>query len=617
MKVVSLSFSIWFLLFYSPLIGYGQLTNLDTIEVTATNSLRMAVGNPIQLWKIEDVSPLSGHSVADLLTSESNIFIKSYGAGSLATSSIRGGSAGHTAVLWNGIPLQSPMLGLLDLSLLPIQAVEQIRLEKGGNAALWGSGAIGGVLALDNKSDFKNRLNIQSFSEFGSFGRWGQQLQIGGGNASFQSKTKLAHLQTQNNFQYRIRPDLPSVQQSNARLSQQNIWQDFYWKPKANQQLGLHFWQQFSHRQIPPTITQNNSQAYQDERTTRLLLHWQQRQTHGMWQSKIAYFDEHLDYFNYNLSKNHFSSFFAELQGQWTWNTSHSLLVGGTHRYTTAMSGGYETNPKEQRTALFSSYQWQQPKFQAQISLRQALVDASIVPLLPAFDFRYNPQENWQIQAKISRNYRLPTLNDRYWRPGGNPNLRPEQGWSAALHLAWQTERVTASLGGFHRKINDWILWSKLDNQAFWVPNNIAQVWSRGTEAHFSWKKSWAQLEMGYDWIRSTNEIALTLPRIEKGQQLYYTPQHQGFIRLKLEKNNWKFRYRQAYTAASNGINADLAPYWLANAQLQYHYKKKKHRTTLFFQLFNIWDTSYFVIERRVMPGRHFSIGLHWQYHSN
>jgi vitamin B12 transporter len=49
-------------------------------------------------------------SLAELLGSQSQVYIKSYGQGTLATSSFRGAATEHTAVLWKGFNLQSPCM---------------------------------------------------------------------------------------------------------------------------------------------------------------------------------------------------------------------------------------------------------------------------------------------------------------------------------------------------------------------------------------------------------------------------------------------------------------------------------------------------------------------------
>jgi iron complex outermembrane receptor protein len=60
--------------------------------------------------------PKSGGDLGQILSQHSTIFIKSYGNGTLATSSFRGTAAQHTQVQWNGISLNSPMLGQTDMS---------------------------------------------------------------------------------------------------------------------------------------------------------------------------------------------------------------------------------------------------------------------------------------------------------------------------------------------------------------------------------------------------------------------------------------------------------------------------------------------------------------------
>ena len=33
-------------------------------------------------------------------------------------------------------------------------------------------------------------------------------------------------------------------------------------------------------------------------------------------------------------------------------------------------------------------------------------------------------------RVNFSRNFRAPTLNERYWQPGGNPDLEPEESYN-------------------------------------------------------------------------------------------------------------------------------------------------------------------------------------------
>ncbi|MEM6380998.1 MAG: Plug domain-containing protein, partial [Bacteroidota bacterium] len=200
---------------------------IPTIEVKAKKTRTGIVGSTVTRWESPQLSNTAATNIATLLQTEAGVFIKSYGLGSLATSSVRGGSAGHTLVLWNGIPIHSPMLGLLDLSLLSINAIDAVQFQKGGNGALWGSGAIGGVLSMDNEVDFSDKMNLSVRSLFGAFGISQQDLNIGLGNTKFQSKTRFSYRRADNDFTYRLRPQLPKQKQTNAALENYNFLQEF------------------------------------------------------------------------------------------------------------------------------------------------------------------------------------------------------------------------------------------------------------------------------------------------------------------------------------------------------------------------------------------------------
>ena len=58
-------------------------------------------------------------SIADVLTFNSSIFVKSYGRATLSTVSFRGTGPSHTQVTWNGMRINNPMLGMTDFSMIP------------------------------------------------------------------------------------------------------------------------------------------------------------------------------------------------------------------------------------------------------------------------------------------------------------------------------------------------------------------------------------------------------------------------------------------------------------------------------------------------------------------
>lgn len=607
-----------------PLRAQSTQDSIDTlpvVNITSTKTRHATAGSTSQIWETSQLEKIPTHTVADVLQTETGAFIKSYGQGSLATSSVRGGSAGHTLVLWNGLPIQSPMLGQLDLALLPLQVAESVSFTKGGNTTMWGSGAIGGMVSLANTTDFSNRLKISSGTHVGSFGLFHQQVNVSLGTNRIQSATKFYYRKANNDYNYFVADGLPQRKQQNAKLEQQFFGQDIHWRLNDRHQLSGHVWWQQSDRQIPPTNVQNRSQAHQDDFTTRLLVNYHHTRESSKWNAKIGYFDERLNYYDDLIlltSRSHFRTLIGELTGQWFWKRQ-VFMLGNVHTHTRAWSPGYrETIPSEYKTALFASWQFNTDKWKSQVSLRQEMVDGELVPLVPSIGFDWQVKPALIIRGKVSRNYRLPTFNDRYWMPGGNPALLPESGWSQECILAHDKQhnktKYTLSLTAFNRSIDNWILWSLVDGQSFWSANNITKVWSRGLEPRMSIRRNTGvfsyEIKMGYDYIRSTNQVALENPKINAGDQLIYTPMHQAIGSLSVEWRSLHFSYQHTYTGASDGINEPLSAYHVGNLRLQVRQTKNKLKGTIFFNINNLWDAQYLVVERRPMPGIHFQTGF-------
>ncbi len=605
-----------------PLFCIGQVDTvvLSLVEITAPPLRDYSAGSTTLQWDTEGQSSAST-SVADLLHSEGNIFIKRYGGQNLATSSIRGGSAGHTHVLWNGLPLQNPMLGLLDLSLLPVEGVESVRLQKGGQSALWGSGAIGGVVGLDHKVDFKRRFSASLQTLVGSFGALRQSVHFGGGTHRWQSTTKVLHHQSVNDFPYTVGPTVPKRRLSNAKASQQNVLQDLYFQPNTKNRLAFHFWQQYSKRHIPPTTTQTKSEARQTDRATRLMTHWKHTGRRWTFHVKAGLFHEHLNYIDEAISleaPSQFTTAMADASIAWYWQQKHRFFFGVTQTYTRARSNGYGQPPTETKTAVLGGYLYQSSNWLAQALLRQEWADGVALPLVPILGLEYRLWPGLLTKASVSRNYRLPTLNDRYWAPGGNILLEPESGWSeeATLEAKYQRKvlELKGSLTGFNRTIRNWILWSRAAGQTFWSANNIARVWSRGVEIRLSAdlhkNDITINLQTGYDYIRSTNQVALDHPRIEKGTQLIYTPRHQTFAKFSASWRQYSLSYSHQYTGDSEGINESLPAYDTGQLQLLYDMRWPKYKVAVFFNVNNLWDVDYYVVERRPMPGIHLMGGV-------
>jgi outer membrane cobalamin receptor len=130
--------------------AYSQLDSIYEIsEIQIIDSFSFESN---QKFNLENEPSIKATNISEILNRKANIFVKNFGAVSSSTLSIRGGSANQALLTWNDVPINNPMLGLSDISLIPVQLFDQIEVNKGGNSSEYGNGAITGVINLNSNS---------------------------------------------------------------------------------------------------------------------------------------------------------------------------------------------------------------------------------------------------------------------------------------------------------------------------------------------------------------------------------------------------------------------------------------------------------------------------------
>ena len=574
-----------------------------------------------------DSSTLRGYDrldLAELLRRETGIYVKSYGGGSLATISVRGAAASQTGVLWNGLPLQSPTLGLLDLALLPAAFTDELRVHYGGHSAQWGSGNVGGMLQLDNRAPSSEQLGITVQTSAGSFGAFGTLADLKWGSTQWRGRTRVLYDGAQNDFSYVLNDR--TQRQNNARMRRAGLLQEVYYQIAPNDQLALRYWYQDVERQIPPLTTQTFSRAHQRDYSHRFAAErcWLTDRHHTILRVGLFRdFNHYWDTFD-NFLPNDFWQIAATAQRRWTVSDQHQWQLGLDQLYVNANSNGYVKPYDRWQSAVFGQYRGRPTDWLTwQFSVRQELLDGRFLPVVPAWSGEAQLSKACTYSIRISRNYRLPALNDLYWNGGGNPDLLPESGWSQETGVRWRQRSSNwqwqISTTGFHRLMNNWIRWSPTTQGGLWRATNLLRVRSYGVETRAEVTRTLArghlQLRAGYDRIRSYSEVDVTLPVLRRGEQLAYVPEHQALAAVQLQWSLMDATYQHRYVGLVAGANvAEIEPYHLGFFTFAYQLSLRRGQTRVFAQVDNIWGADYRVVERRPMPGRSWQVGLRWNW---
>ncbi|HNU57135.1 MAG TPA: TonB-dependent receptor [Flavobacteriales bacterium] len=604
----------------------GDTVQLRMHEVSAPRLVGTMAGSKLEVVDSATYARYGASDLATLLANESPVFIKSYGLGSLATSAFRGGAAQHTAILWNGFNIQNPMLGQMDLSLVPVASATDVRIQYGGGTALWGSGAVGGSILLNGGTHYAEGLSLDAGLRVGSFGQAREQLRIGFGDARWSLSVAAFHQAARNDFSYVVNDD--SRRQRNAELEQRGVITELRRRVGSHQQVHFAHWYQFTDRNVPAPMHATQSEARQVDESQRITGGWQRNTARADLHVRGAWFDEGLWWYpnGMEVDRSRARTAIGEAELRWRPARGHAIGLGVNSTQATAISIGYVDRPQQVRNALFGTYGYQHPeeRWSMSASVRQERMDARWIPLTATVGAEHVLRPRWRVKASASRVYRVPTFNDLYWVPGGDRQLRPEQGYAAEAGVVGEEHMGRLHLSGegtvFTRTIDDWIIWTP--GPTYWSPMNLMRVWSRGVEARITAK--WSSGRAIYsatlrtNHVVSTNQEARTPDDASVDKQLIYVPMYSGQLRLGVECGRTSAFLVGTYTGyryTSTDNRSYLAPFTLWNAQFS-HVLKVGPRGDLLLDLRgdNLLAEDYQVLADRPMPGRAFHVGLTYRF---
>jgi vitamin B12 transporter len=133
-----------------PLVELAPIVVASPVDDNRPNPSAVEVRDPTAQTTRLDVRPRRGEATDTstlLLASPGVVVHDSGGAGQKKTLSLRGSAANGTLVLLDGVPLGGPGQAV-DLSRIPVAALDGIEVLRGSASSRYGPGALGGVVNL-------------------------------------------------------------------------------------------------------------------------------------------------------------------------------------------------------------------------------------------------------------------------------------------------------------------------------------------------------------------------------------------------------------------------------------------------------------------------------------
>ncbi|MCD6565019.1 MAG: TonB-dependent receptor plug domain-containing protein, partial [Bacteroidales bacterium] len=578
-------------------------------------------------------------NLSDLLAENTPLFIKTYGQGGLATSSIRGAGASHTIVTWNGIKINSPMLGQLDFSLIPASFLDEAEVFYGAGSIRDYSGALGGSVNLINEPDWNNRLKFELSQEFGSYHSKSSHFNSAFGNSRFQSQTRFFYNASENNFTF-LNTEISQVpviqERENASFSKSGIIQEFYIRPSSNHFLTARFWYQSNNRHIPEpmVVTPVKGNENQKDHFLRSQINWKYYSNNVVVNTTAAWLNNFLNYSNRIAgidSENRTQTITGRVDFSYDIFPEIKLNSGVSGDFNSVRTENYRQMVERKHfSAYVSAEKSVNQRLKINIMARQDVYNGEPVPLIPSIgiDLKLFKEKDLHLKANISRNYHKPTLNDQYWYPGGNPDLNEEKGNSGEFNFDYSTNSdgifsYQTGVTAYRSKIDNWIQWQP-GKYGYWEPANLKEVLSKGMESFLSCRLSQTRflLSLGanYAFTLATNMKPSGSSDMSENKQLVYVPVHKANTYIKIKTGEFKAKYSFSYIGKryiSSDNSLFIPSYRIGDLSLSYTFKKGSQRAELNLSIGNIWDVEYQAIVYHPMPGRSYYLSIRYFLNKN
>ncbi|HAN19451.1 MAG: hypothetical protein A2X13_02135 [Bacteroidetes bacterium GWC2_33_15] len=604
---------------------------IDEIEITANRLVNFTNGAKIQKIYQSEIIPYNSSNLSELFSQVTTVSVKSYGISGLSNISLRGMTSKHTAVLWNGFNLQNSMNGGHDMNCIPSFLIDEIDIQYGGSGALFGSGAVGGVIHLISSLKLNEGIDIRYNQSYGSFSNFFEGLKFNISNDKTASSTRIYHKSGENDFEFVNTQEFgkPKVKQQNSSALQYGILQSNLFRINENQKIITNIWAQSLYREVPAMMTNTNSLANEYSELFRFSTLWNRNTEFNSWFARVYLNYESLIYKDPLIgliSEMDNSSFVSEIENKFTISNNFIFNTGLNYNFEQVETQNYSKTNSRNRTALFTSIKYinNSNTFTSVLSFREELVNKAFTPLTLSLNSKYFITKYVNINSTVSKTYNYPAFNDLYWNPGGNPGLKNENGWSEDLGfgilLKNNSRQLLLGITVFNSNLENMVVWLPTTS-TYWTAENVEKLWSRGIESQINYNyklnKLYIGIDLKYSYIKSTYEESENTESVSVGKQLLYIPYHKGNGILSLTYKWINLKYYQNYTGErfiTKDNSQSIAPFWIADLSLGSNVKLKNSEIHLNFKINNIWNATYQVMAFYAMPLRYYSISLSYNF---
>ncbi len=533
-----------------------DILDLGTLYVEDTLlEIEEVIDRPTAFATVIDPRQLSRRSLTlpDVLETTPGVTVRSFGGlGSLSTISIRGLGSENVLVLLDGIPL-NPTGGSVDLSDIPLDSLERIEIIRGGEGALTGSGAVGGIVRLTSiqaeeaVDEFTSgRISLGSYDTLTGGFTWIDpgdifHFEFAGSRGDFDFLNN-------NGTQFDLSDDFNDTRENNEYSSVETRY-GHTWDLGEVRTIGASVEYFRAEKGIPGITTFPSPNASQTD--NRFFFHSNY--------TDPGFNDGQLDLsMSWLRQGRHYSDPLGEstgvplytswihnrldLQSQWTGIglSDEDVLTWGASLARETLDADEYGNPSRDNLALWLRDEWYHPSGAVLTgAVRSDWIDGDAT-ISPHAGIRYPLNDDWTCRSNFSYNFRPPGFEELYRNEGlvvGNTDLMPERTLSFDIGVTHTSDRVRFEAAYFNLQTQDMIDYLLISGFR-WKPYNIGRIRSSGFELSADWLID-SEWDLRSNYTR-TRAVDTSGDPTRQGMPLAGVPSSEFFTELSWHCNEWE-----------------------------------------------------------------------------
>ena len=590
------------------LLCHIALAQQDTIvrlkEVVVSDTQLRNFSGTQSVQKLSDsIIDTNPSSLTSLLNYNTVIYFKENGLGMVSSPSFRGTAAQQTAVIWNGININSQLNGQTDFNTISTRDFNSISVRAGGGSVIYGSSAIGGSIHLNTELDFKQKFTNEARVSYGSYNTLGVHYLTAVSQGNFSASVSFTRNSSDNDYKY-----LDGGKNLNGQYYNNSLNAVAGYRFNTKNRITLYSYFFDGERHFSLIFPSEIRTKYRDN-NTRNLLEWVGE--YGKFTSKVktAFLQEEYKYYQNVKNAGYTYGRVESIIGKYDllFRAGEKLKINTVFDLTQNKGYGSDIINKTRQigaASLLVSHNITQ-KLMYEAGLRKEVTNNYASPLLYSLGTKFMAAPFYTLKLNTSKNFRIPTFNDLYWQGSGNTALKPESSWQAEAGNDFTFKGFTLSLTGYYIKLKDMLRWIP-STGGVWRPENTDRVRTCGAELLMGYKKTIGRHQFGlngtYGYTNSQNETT--------GKQLIYVPYHKATASLSYALNKFsaycQFLYNgEVFTRSDNNARYNIDSYFTGNAGVCYSFGTAYN---IGLQALNAWNSNYMSVDSRPMPGRNFNM---------